>query len=59
MTVVTPQLVFSGFGTGSQVGTFTPIGANQWLIFSGLDASTEFITLANGAAVQAGDVVFV
>jgi len=53
-------LVFSGFGTGAQVGTFTPIGAtNQWEILSGLDAHTETITLANGATPGAGDFFFV
>ena len=49
-------LVFAGFATG----TFMQIGAtNQWQILSGLDAHTETITLANGAAVQDGDFVFV
>ena len=52
------QFVFTGFGT---VGaTFTQIGAsNQWQLHSGLDFHNETITLANGAAVQAGDFVFV
>ena len=53
-------LVFSGFGTEAQGATFSQIGAtNQWQVLSGLDAHTETITLANGAAVQAGDFVFV
>ena len=53
-------LVFSGFGTGAQGGTFTQIGnTDQWQIHSGLDAHNEVITLSNHAAVQAGDFVFV
>jgi trimeric autotransporter adhesin len=52
-------LVFSGFGTEAQGASFSQIGANQWQILSGLDAHTETITLANGAAVQAGDFIFV
>ena len=52
-------LVFSGFGTGAQVGTFTQIGAtNQWQLHSGLDFHNEIITLANGAAPDTGDVFF-
>ena len=53
-------LVFSGFGTGAQVGTFTQIGAtNQWQLHSGLDFHNETITLANGAAPDTGDFFFV
>ena len=53
-------LVFSGFGTGAQVGTFTQIGTtDQWQIHSGLDGHNETITLSNHAAVHAGDFVFV
>ena len=53
-------LVFSGFGTGAQVGSFTQIGAtNQWQLHSGLDFHNETITLANGAAPDTGDFFFV
>jgi Ca2+-binding RTX toxin-like protein len=53
-------LVFSGFGTEAQGATFTQTGApNQWQILSGLDAHTETITLANGAAPDTGDFFFV
>jgi len=53
-------LVFSGFGTAAQGATFSQIGAtDQWQLHSGLDAHTEIITLANGAAPHAGDFVFV
>jgi hypothetical protein len=53
-------LVFSGFGTGAQVGTFTHIGStNQWQLHSGLDLHNETITLANGAAPDTGDFFFV
>jgi Ca2+-binding RTX toxin-like protein len=52
-------LVFSGFGTAAQGASFDPIGGNQWQIHSGLGGPDEIITLANGAAVQAGDFVFV
>jgi len=52
-------LVFSGFGTVAQGASFTPTGANQWQILSGIDAHTETITLANGATPQAGDFLFV
>ena len=53
-------LVFSGFGTEAQGATFTQIGTtDQWQIHSGLDAHNEVITLANHAAVHAGDFVFV
>ena len=52
--------MFSGFGTGAQVGTFTQIGAtNQWQLHSGLDFHNETITLANGAAPDTGDFFFV
>ena len=52
-------LVFSGFGTEAQGATFTQIGTDQWQIHSGIDAHNEVITLANHAAVHAGDFVFV
>jgi len=52
-------LVFSGFGTVAQGASFTPTGANQWQILSGLDAHTETITLANCATPNAGDFFFV
>ena len=52
-------LVFSGFGTAAQNATFTQTGATEWQIYSGLDAHNETITLANGAAVQADDFIFV
>ena len=49
-----------GFGTAAQGATFTQIDAtNQWQIHSGLDGHNEIITLANGAAVHASDLVFV
>jgi len=51
-------LVFSGFGTVAQGASFSQIGTDLQ-ITSGLDAHTETITLANGAAVQAGDLFFV
>ena len=53
-------LVFSGFGTAAQGATFSQIGAtDQWQLYSGLDAHTEIITLANGAAPDAGNFMFV
>ena len=53
-------LVFSGFGTAAQGATFSQIGAtDQWQLYSGLDAHTETITLANGAAPDAGNFMFV
>jgi len=53
-------LVFSGFGTAAQGATFseTPT-AGQWQIHSGLDAHNESLTLANNAALQPNDFVFV
>src|SRR5262245_17488672 len=54
------HLRFEGFGTVAQGATFTEIGAsNQWQIHSGLDGHNEVITLVNGAAVHAGDFIFV
>ncbi len=53
-------LVFSGFGTAAQGATFSQIGAtDQWQLHSGVDGHTETITLANGAAPDAGDFMFV
>jgi hypothetical protein len=53
-------LVFSGFGTEALGATFTQIGdTNQWQIHSSIDAHNEVITLANHAAVHAGDFAFV
>ena len=53
-------LVFSGFGTAAQGATFSQIGTtDQWLLKSGLDAHTETITLANGAAADTGHFLFV
>ena len=53
-------LVFSGFGTEAQGATFTQIGTtDQWQIHSGIDAHNEIITLANHAALHAGDFAFV
>ena len=52
--------MFSGFGTEAQGATFSQIGTtDQWQIHSGLDAHNETITLANHAALHAGDFVFV
>jgi VCBS repeat-containing protein len=50
---------FVGFGTAAQGATFTQIGAtNQWQIHSGLDGHNDYITLVNGASVDASDYVF-
>jgi VCBS repeat-containing protein len=50
---------FFGFGTAAQGATFTRIGTtNQWQIHSGLDRHNEYITLVNGASVDASDYVF-
>jgi VCBS repeat-containing protein len=54
-------LVFSGFGTGAQGATISPVvgTTDQWQIHSGLDGHDETITFSNHAALQAGDWVFV
>jgi len=50
---------FTGFGSAAQGATFTQLNATQWQIHSGLDGHNEVITLANAAAVDVSDFIFV
>src|SRR5215211_1593361 len=47
---------FVGYGTGA---TFVPLDAMHWQVNSGDGTTHETITLQNGAAVHAADVLFV
>ncbi|HZO47266.1 MAG TPA: PQQ-dependent sugar dehydrogenase [Xanthobacteraceae bacterium] len=53
------QLRFEGYGTAAGGATFTRIGAsNQWEINSAEGTVHDIVTLANGAAVDPSDYLF-
>lgn len=53
------RLEFRGFGTAAQGATLTMIDATRYRINSSDGAAQEVITIANGAAIDASDYVFV